>query len=250
MTNERLRSAVIGSGRPAAHLAADIGVDPKTLERWIANGRVPHRTHRLRTAQILTSDDAYLWPDTADDTRSEAASRAEFLQLYNNRGAVSVRTWQQLLESSVEAIDLLAISASFLHDSIPDFDDMLWEKAEQGVSIRLLFADRTSDMVRLRGHEEGIEHALAGRADLTWAYFQPLLGHQCVQARMHGCTLYNSIFRFDSDLLANTHVYGSHASRSPVVHLHRIAGGRLFNHYMESFDRTWATGTPVEPAAS
>jgi hypothetical protein len=51
--------------------------------------------------------------------------------------------------------------------------------------------------------------------------------------------LYNSIFRFDNVLLANTHTYGAPADHSPVLHLHRIPGGRLFDHYMSGFERSW-----------
>lgn len=36
---------------------------------------------------------------------------------------------------------------------------------------------------------------------------------------MHSTTLYNSIFRADDELLINTHVCGSPAANSPVVHI-------------------------------
>ena len=55
-----------------------------------------------------------------------------------------------------------------------------------------------------------------------------------MEARQHGTTLYTSVFRFDDTLLVNTHAYGAAASHSPVMHLHKVAGGRLFNHYMTS----------------
>jgi hypothetical protein len=54
-----------GSGARAhrsamAEVAAQVGVDPKTVERWIVLGRIPHRSHRWATASLLGTDEAYL----------------------------------------------------------------------------------------------------------------------------------------------------------------------------------------------
>jgi hypothetical protein len=70
-------------------------------------------------------------------------------------------------------------------------------------------------------------------------------GVQGLEARKHDTTLYTSIFRFDEDLLANTHVYGAPANHSPILHLHRVAGGRLFPHFMNAFDRVWPGAIPA-----
>lgn len=40
MANERLRAAILENGLTAPALASDLGVDIKTVERWV-NGRVP-----------------------------------------------------------------------------------------------------------------------------------------------------------------------------------------------------------------
>jgi hypothetical protein len=41
----------------------------------------------------------------------------------------------------------------------------------------------------------------------------------------------------DDDLLVNAHVYGAPAAHSPVLHLRRLSGGQLFDHYQASFER-------------
>ena len=41
-------------------------------------------------------------------------------------------------------------------------------------------------------------------------------------------------------MLVNTHVYGSPAGHNPVIHLQRVAGGRVFDTYQRSFERVWA----------
>lgn len=244
MSNERLRSAILTAGLTLQDVSERVGVDPKTVERWISKNRVPHRTHRLKVAALLRTDDAFLWPTTKADPRSIAASQAELLDFYPNRGTVPTELWTSLAERSSESIDLLAFAGSFLHDGLPNFPEDLINKAQQGVRVRLLFGDPASAAVTLRGAEEGIGDLLEARCRLTWNYLAPVVGVPGVQARQHGATLYNSIFRFDSDLLVNVHTLGAAASHSPVLHIRRIPGGRLFDHYMTGFERTWDQASP------
>ena len=245
MTNERLRGALLDARLTYDHVSEQIGVDPKTVERWVSRDRIPHRSHRLRVAALLGRDDTFLWPSTKSDPRNVAASKAEFVALYPNRGSVPADLWQDLTIGASVQIDLLAYSASFLHDAIPDFAENLAAKAAQGVRVRLLFGDPDSEAVRLRGHEEGIEDLLAARCRLTWSYFRPLLDVSGVEARQHGSTLYSSLFRFDDTILVNPHSLGAPASHSPVMHLQKVAGGRLFNHYLTGYETTWDAGTSV-----
>ncbi|MFC5379989.1 XRE family transcriptional regulator [Aquipuribacter nitratireducens] len=239
MSNERLRAAVVGSGQSVATVAEQVGVDRKTVERWIVSGRVPHRTHRVAVAQLLGEDDVFLWPETAADPRTVSASQAEFVAIHPNRGSVSIDTWCSLLDTAAESIDLLAFAGSFLHDAVPEFDDRLVSAARRGVRVRLLFGDPDGEAAARRGQEEGIGELLAARCRLTWAYLAKILGTPGVEARMHDTTLYTSMFRFDETLLANPHTFGTAASHSPVLHLRRIDGGRLFTNYLSSYERVW-----------
>lgn len=260
MSNERLRSAILEAGLSLAEFGEAVGVDPKTVERWITKDRVPHRAHRLKSASVLSRTDVFLWPTAESDPRSQAAARAELVDLYPSRGSVPSSTWVELLDSAHESIDLLAYAGSFLHDSVPSFAERLSQRAADGVKVRLLFGDPASEAVALRGREEGIGELMAARCSLTWAYYAPILNGGAavgpgveaagggVQARQHGCTLYASLFRFDDAILVNPHAYGAAAGHSPVMHLNGIPGGRLFSHYLDSFERTWEGAKPLEPA--
>ena len=88
MTNDRLRSALASAGMTSTELGARIEVDAKTVDRWIANGRVPHRSNRQRVASALAQDESYLWPDAFSDSYASAASRAEVMTVYPNRGSI------------------------------------------------------------------------------------------------------------------------------------------------------------------
>ncbi len=46
--------------------------------------------------------------------------------------------------------------------------------------------------------------------------------------------------------MVNGHVYGALAAHSPVLHLRRVPGGRMWDHYMRSFEEVW-NGATVEP---
>src|SRR5690606_2731705 len=108
------------------------------------------------------------------------------------------------------------------------------------------FGDQTSEAVKQRAREEGTEDYLERACQLSRRYLRDVNGYRNggVQVRTHSTILYNSIYRFDEDLLVNTHVAGAPASQNPVLHVRRIPGGRLWSHYMQSFEWVWETGTP------
>jgi hypothetical protein len=239
VANERLRSCITGAQLTIAEVAAQVGVDPKTVERWIVLGRIPHRSHRWATASLLGTDEAYLWPELADERRTQAASTSELVSLYPNRGAVPGPLWRSLLEAASDRIDVLVYAGLFLPDGYPEIAKLLATKAEQGTKVRLTLGDPDSDAVRRRGEEERIGDGLAARVRLGLLYLQDAIGAPGVELRFHTTTLYNSIYRFDDDMLVNAHVYGAPAAHSPVLHLRRLPGGQLFDHYQASFERVW-----------
>ena len=246
MSNERIRAAITEAGLSLQAFSERVGVDPKTVERWITKDRTPHRNHRMAAASILSKSEVFLWPATETDPRTRSATRAEFVDLHPSRGAVPTSTWVDLIDTARESIDLLAFAGSFLQDSIPEFAERIAARAADGVRVRLLFGDPASEAVALRGQEERIGELMSARCSLTWTYLAPLLDERSrIEGRQHGSTLYTSLFRFDDTLLANLHAFGAPASHSPVLHINRIPGGRLFTHYMESFERTWAEAQPV-----
>ena len=61
MPNERLRAALLERGLTPSSLSDELGVDQKTVERWIAR-QLPYRKHRFAVAALLGVDEVYLWP--------------------------------------------------------------------------------------------------------------------------------------------------------------------------------------------
>ncbi len=246
MTNERLRSQVASAGLTIPGLAERLEVDPKTVERWITKDRLPHRSHRWRASEVLQVDEGYLWPEVFDDPRTKSASQAEFVRLYPHRGSIPADLWTQLIDDALDSLDVLVYSGLFLIDGQADLVSRLIAKAEQGTRIRLAFGDPGSSAVAKRGDEEGIGENMSARVRLSLDAIRPALSTPGIQIRTHGTVLYNSMYRFDEHLLVNLHAFGSSAAQNPVMHLRRVPGGRLFDHFLQSFDRVWETSNAVQ----
>lgn len=249
MVNERLRQAILDADMSLNCLAAELEVDPKSVERWITRGRVPHPRNRAKTARLLGLDESVLWPQL-EDARARAVVSSEVLRVYPHRGAVPAGAWYEYIASAEEHVDVLVYAGLFLSDGKADVAALLQRKAEEGVPVRLLLGDPESEAVERRGTEEGVGDAMKARIELSMSYLEPAFGVPGVEVRLHATTLYNSIFRFDDDVLVNTHAYGAVAAKSPVMHIRRIAGGRLFDHYTASFESVWETAEPLAEARS
>lgn len=248
MTNERLRFALTSAGMCPRDLAERVQVDVKTVERWISNGRPPHRRTRAAVSALLHLDEHHLWPEATPAHHIEASTQQEFVAFHPNRNAIPPQRWLDLAAGATEAIDIWAFAASFLHDSLDGFFDIVAERATSGVAVRLLFGDPSSDAVKIRGIEEGLGAGFAGRCSNSWQYLKPYVEIPGIEARKHSSTLYTSIYRFDGIMLANVHTLGVPASRSPIIELQCIRAGRLFDQYLNSLDHCWQKSPP--PAAT
>lgn len=242
MTNDRLRASIHAAGLTTEDLSGRIQVDPKTIERWISKGRLPHRANRQEVAQVLDRAETYLWPEVHDAADAAANAEAEVVRIYPSRGSIPSTTWVSLVEDAEQSIDILAFAGSFLHDAVPGFIDLIKDRAARGVNVRLLFGDPDSSAVTVRGDEEQIGTSLAERCRLSWKYLAPLNEVEGVEMRQHNCTLYASIFRFDDDLLANTHLLGFPASKAPLFHFRRTPCAQLITKYETSFETAWLKG--------
>jgi transcriptional regulator with XRE-family HTH domain len=90
MPNERLRDAMLKRGLTPAAIAEEIGVDPKTAERWITQDRTPYPRHRHAIAARLQESESYLWPDALTSERTTQVTRAEVVEFYPRRAGIPV----------------------------------------------------------------------------------------------------------------------------------------------------------------
>jgi transcriptional regulator with XRE-family HTH domain len=244
MANERLRAALLERGLTPTALGDHLGVDHKTVERWIA-GRTPYRRHRYAVAAKLGVDEVYLWPDALSREQVAAASDEELLAIYPHRSDVPRDAWQQLFRAAEREIGVLVFSGLWLPEDAGLLRTLV-DKAKAGVRVRILLGDPESSEVAARGADEGLDDAMSARIRNAFVLYRPLRAVEKAEFRFHGTVLYNSIYRSDDQLLVNTHVYGLPASHAPVWHLRKVAGGEIASTYMESFERVWETAVPAQ----
>ncbi|MFC0109842.1 DUF5919 domain-containing protein [Kibdelosporangium aridum] len=244
MPNDRLRDALLRNGLTPTQLAAAIDVDPKTVERWITRGRTPYQRHRHAIAAMVRETESYLWPDAVAPERATEIAESEVVKVYPHRNSIPADLWDRLLNDAHEHIEVLSLAALFLVER-PSFAKQLAAKAKSGAKIRLLFGDPTAAEAAKRSQEEQLDKdTVAARIRNALAFVRPLLKAPGVEIRLHGTTLYNSVFRFDDEMIVNTHVYGFPGAHAPALHLRRLSAGDLFETYSESLESVWRDATP------
>src|ERR1700733_16314665 len=135
MPNERLRAALLQRGFTPAALGDELGVDHKTVERWLS-GRVPYRRHRYAVASRLQLDEGYLWPGALSREQVAAASDSEILAIYAHRSDVPRDAWERLFASAERDIGVLVYAGLFLAEDAAA-KKVLAERARAGVRIRM-----------------------------------------------------------------------------------------------------------------
>jgi len=230
--NEPLRRALLRARLREDDVAAHLGVDPKTVRRWL-NGRVPYPHNRAAIAELVGADEADLWPD-AGGLLAARARPEELGTVYPHRWAVPREVWARLFGSAEREIAILAYSALFLAQDARILR-ILAGKGRAGVTVRIALTDPDGPRAGQRG-EEDIGDALT--------LYRPLGSVQNVEIRLHRTVLYDSIYRADGQFLVNQHTYGIPAAQAPVFSL-CDAGGEMAALYLDSFERVWARSAPL-----
>jgi hypothetical protein len=239
--NHPLARALRGAGVNTVDVAARLGVDPKTVSRWIG-GRVPYPRYRDALADMTGWSLHDLWPDLPRP--AELATQADEIRIvYPHRSAMPADAWSRLFAQAEKEIGILAYSALFLAE---DFgaSALLCAKARAGVRVRIALGDPGGVHVANRGDEERIGDGMSARIRTALIGFRPIVVAGA-QLRLHDTVLYNSIYRADDELLVNTHVYGRPGAHAPVLQLKGVRADGMVATYLASFERVWSRSKPV-----
>jgi hypothetical protein len=239
-----LRRALSDAHVRDVDVARSIGVDPKTVQRWLS-GRRPQPPHRWALAELLGVHECDLWPDAG----GIPPIAPEIVAVYPNRSGVPREVWHHLFAGAEERIGVLVYSGLFLAEDV-DLLQLMAAKAAAGVEVRILLGDPDSAAVAERGRDEGIDGAMSAKIRNALVLHRSLLVPHGAQIRLHGTVLYNSVYRADDEMLVNQHVYGVGASQAPVLRLRSLAGGRMFSLYEATFSRIWELAEAPEANAS
>src|SRR3954452_22925465 len=236
---EPLRRALVGARLRDVDVAKSLGVDPKTVQRWLG-GRVPHARHRWGGAALLSVHDYALWPHLAELPSIDA----EVYATYPHRGSVPHQVWRKVFESADREISVLVYSGLFIAEDA-ELVRLLASKARSGTTVRFLVGDPESPQVHQRGQDEGINGAMAAKIHNALLLYRPLLAAGA-SLRLHSTVLYNSLYLGDDEMLINQHIHGIAAAYAPVLHLRRRVNDGIFSTYIESFERIWEPAVPLD----
>lgn len=229
-----------------ASLAEQVRTDPKTVARWISTGRVPHRRNAHAVARVLGLDVHELWPSLEQRREGESVADKDLKSVHLQRSEVPIEQWRTMFATAERAIDILVYAALFLPEQIPGWNDLLREKAEGGVRVRVLIGNPDCEAVRVRGEEESFGHGIRSRCHLAAMHYRPLAALPGIEMRMHSTTLYNSLYRADDHMYVNSHLYGANAYGNPLFKLKRTASRGLFDAYAASMEAVWRDARPLE----
>jgi hypothetical protein len=228
---------MLRAGYSVETLAEAAGVVSKSVQRWITGEVTPFSRTRFRVAALLQEDEGYLWPQAVNHA---ALVGAELVATYPRRTDVPGHLWTDFLRAARRNVDVLAFAGLFLTEEHSGWLPALAGKVGSDVRIRLLLGDPGGGQLAARDREYSIGGGVAGRVSAVLSYYRQL--PDGVELRMHDTPLYNSIYRFDDEMLVNVHAYGILAAYTPVMHLRRVDGA-FFNTYVESFERVWASAS-------
>ena len=239
--NEPLRRALLRTRLREVDVAARLGVDPKTVRRWL-NGRVPYRHNRTAIAELVGADEDELWPDAGGVLA--ARNRPEELRtVYPHRWAVPREVWVRLVRLGPARDRHPGVQRAVSCRGCWNPPDPHRE-GRAGVAVRIALGDPDGTAHCERGEEEGISDAMPARIRNALTLYRPLCAVQNIEIRLHRTVLYNSIYRADEQLLVNQHTYGIPAAQAPVFCL-RDVGGEMAALYLDGFERVWASSAPL-----
>ena len=238
--NDRLAEAMARAGISSADLAASVEVDPRTIDRLVADrSRIPRAQARHAIAEEVQVPIGMLWPEV-----SNGAQTNEVEAIYPSRAAMPTGLVMSMLSAATSQVSVLTFAGMWLWDAVAGFGSTLARKAQEGVAVRVCLGDPEGSAVGLRGKEEGIDDLLGARCRLAAKYADSALAGSPAQVRLHDTTLYATILRFDDELLVNWHLYGAPASESPVLQLRRVNSYGLAERMITSLERVWELAQP------
>ncbi len=236
---------MLRAGIDAATLAEQVGVDVKTVSRWVQRGRTPRLKTRLAVASALDDHEATLWPAARPDQTPGNPATAEVVGAWAHRAHISNDLWLSLIGGARERIDLLGYAYPFLFEMAPQITATIRQAVTKGARVRIAVADPDCPHVVERDALEQLGGTLAGRIRVALMWLSQLDGLVDANVGMHQVHLYNSVFRIDNQMIVTPHLFRAHGYQHPALHLRRLSPHGIFESFAEQFQQVWDTIRPV-----
>ena len=253
MANTALRQAMADARMTEQALARKIGVDEKTVGRWVArDDRIPHPRHRWAACEALGVDEAVIWPDAIRAAVKTGPDR-EIAAVYPYRSTCPASLWRKLITAASREITLAGYTSYFLWIEQPNLGTALRRKAEAGCKVRFLVGDPDSEVTRQRERIEGTSLTVSTRIAVTLEQLERLRGVDGIEARFSDRHIALSVFAFDDEMIMTPHLANLAGHESPAFHVRRCQQDGIFDRFTTHVGALWEQGRDVwdaTPAAA
>ncbi|GAB2818950.1 XRE family transcriptional regulator [Streptomyces daliensis] len=241
--NQTLYGAMARRGVKPGELARKVGVDPKTVKRWLADAsRAPHQVTRAAVAEALGVRAEVLWPKSLRETVKMGPDR-EIVSAYPYRNACPTSVWADLIASASQSITFAGYTNYFIWQEQPRLADRLKRKLHDGCRVRFLVGDPDSEVTRKREEVEGVPLTVGTRIRITLDALEKMRGVPGLEARFSDQHIALSVFAFDDQMLVTPHLSSLLGHDSPMLHLRRLGEDGLFDRFQGHVAALWE-GSP------
>jgi transcriptional regulator with XRE-family HTH domain len=243
--NETLRQAMFRAGLSEEAVAAELGVDPKTIRRWL-EGRRPYPRLRWQLACLLGTDELELWPGLSP-ANGNARRPAEVVTVYARRSLLSDAMWHDVIGSATLEVAILDRSGVFIAGNarlVP----LLRARAVAGARVRLALSEPGGHRDEQPVDDADGETTAPGVVFEVQELYRPVLEMPAAEMRFHRGVVPSSLLIADDEIFVHQHIYGVTAAESPVLHLHGSGLGELTGAYRDSFEQVWNAARPLRGA--
>lgn len=150
------------------------------------------------------------------------------------------------MHNASERIDILGYAYPFVFELLPDASEMIAAKCRAGCEVRLAFADPDCDHVMERDMLEQMGGTLPGRIRNALSMLGPLADTPGCTIGLHTTHLYNSVFRFDDQMIVTPYLFRARGYQHTALHLRKLSPYGIFESFADQFEQIWGTVTPYE----
>ncbi|HUT98385.1 MAG TPA: hypothetical protein VM054_04835 [bacterium] len=209
----------------------------------------------LMSATLISGTFRVTMPDTYIEIKKQLAIANKLIRSSQKTGLIAIWNerdndesnllWKTMFKNANSQIDLMAYAMHHLSFQ-PWFIEILNEKIAKMVQIRILLGnpiviEDEFDFIKSRNNEEGKVGSIKERIVTMLEQLEPLYvpRNNKFYVKLHNTTLYNSIYRFDDNMLITPHLYGMVGSSAPLLHIIKNNENSLFEKYTKCFEAVW-----------
>lgn len=149
-----------------------------------------------------------------------------------------------MLHKATARIDIIGYAYPFVLELLPRASETIAAKCRAGCEVRLGFADPDCAHVMERDALEQMGGTLPGRIRNALSMLGPLPNTPGCAVGLHSTHLYNSVFRFDDEMIVTPYLFRARGYQHTALHLRKLSNYGIFESFADQFEQIWGTVAP------